>query len=89
MKELSKENWSNNLKRFHANLTQVNEELDKITPEVRARCNETQTTEGDKIVFQHSFQCDGDVLFIAVQGDTKTGKIELTHFKWVEHDEER
>lgn len=89
MKELSKENWSNNLKRFHANLTQVNEELDKITPEVRARCNETQTTEGDKIVFQHSFQCDGDLLFIAVEGNTKTGQIELTHFKWVEHDEER
>ena len=61
----------------------------KKAPEVRARCNETQTTEGDKIVFQHSFQCDGDLLFIAVEGNTKTGQIELTHFKWVEHDEER
>ena len=63
MKELNKENWSANLKRFHANLTQVNEELEKITPEVRARCNETEANKGDKI--------------------------EMTHCKWVEHDEER
>ena len=83
------EDWTDTLKRFHANLDQVNEELELITPEIRARCNEQEdVTKGDKIVFQHSFPCDGDILFIAVQGDTKTGKIELTHFKWVEHNEE-
>ena len=88
MKELNKENWSKNLKRFHDNLTQVNEELDKISPELIHRCTNAEANEGDKIVFQHSFPCDGDILFIAVEGNTNTKKIELTHFKWVDNDEE-
>lgn len=82
------ENWTDTLKRFHDNLNQVNDELDKITPEVRARCENAEAEEGNKIVFQHSFACDGDILFIAVEGDTKTKKIELTHFKWVERNED-
>jgi len=85
---MDKTNWSEALKRFHANLNQVNDELDKITPEVRARCEEQDTTAGNKIVFQHSFACDGDILFIAVEGNTSTKQINLTHFKWVEHNEE-
>ena len=88
MRELNTENWSGNLKRFHNNIDQVNEELESIIPEVRQRCNEQETVMGDKIVFQHSFPCDGDVLFIAVEGNTRTGDIELTHFKWVETNEE-
>ena len=88
MRELNKEYWSDNLKRFHNNLEQVNNELDKISPELIHRCTNTETNTGDKIVFQHSFPCDGDILFIAVEGNTKTKRIELTHFKWVDNDEE-
>jgi len=90
MRELNTENWSENLKRFHKNLNQVNEELELITPEIRSRCDDTlvDTVLGDKIVFQHSFPCDGDTLWIAVEGNTRTGDIELTHFKWVETNEE-
>ena len=88
MKELNKENWSNNLKRFHANLEQVNEEFDKIAPELIHKCTEAEADDGQKIVFQHSFPCDGDVLFIALEGNTATKQIQLTHFKWVEHNEE-
>jgi len=83
----NKNDWSKGLKRFHDNLEQVNNELEKITPEVRARCNEVDTVKGEQIVFQHSFPCDGDVLFVAVRGNTNNGMIELTHYKWVESNE--
>ena len=84
----NKKDWSLGLARFHANLELVNTELEKITPEVRARCNDVDTVKGEQIVFQHSFPCDGDILFVAVRGDTNNGMIELTHFKWVESNEE-